>query len=93
MCKKTLWNFLRYYYFLFGSSKKEFDCNDSKKNEFYYKNTYAGYELLLGVLLGVSMAISSYIYDVEFIPLLIFNGVTMLVSSMSIALYHWFKYI
>jgi len=93
MCKKTLWNFLRYYCFVFIRSSEKFSCGDSEKNEFYYKNTYAGYELFLGIILGISMAISSYIYGIEFIPLLIWNGVTMLVSSMSIALYHWVKYI
>jgi len=75
MCKKTLWNFLRYYIFLFLSSKDEFICNDSSKNKFYYKNNYVGYELLFGIVLGISMTISFYIYDTDFIPLLIWNSV------------------
>lgn len=93
MCKKTLYNFLRYYCFLFLRSREEFSCGDRKKNDFYYKNSYAGYELFLVIILGISMAISFEIYDTALFPLILWNGVVMLISSMSVALYHWFKYI
>ena len=93
MCKKTLYNFLRYYCFLFLRSSEEFSCGDRKENDFYYKNSYAGHELLLGIILGISMAISFYIYDTALLPLILWNGVVMLISSLSLALYYWFKYI
>jgi len=91
MCKKTLWNFLRYYAFLFLSSSKEFKCGEGIKNKFYFKETYAGYELLMGIAFGISMAISFYFYDTNIVLLGLWNVSFMLIMTTSFAFYHWYK--
>ncbi len=92
MCRKTIINFFRYYCFLFCTQKKIFDCG-TKSNKFYHKNNYAGYELLAGIVLGVSMSISFYLYDINFEKLVLWNGTVMLTYSIFFALYHWVKHI
>ncbi len=63
MCKKNLWNFLRFYRFIWFSLAKEFKCSDAK-SRYFMKETYLNYELIaifiFPILIGV---LDDFVFD------------------------------
>ena len=90
MCKKSIWIFIKYYCFVWFSTKKRFTCAKSSNNEYLLKNTFAGYESIALILLGLSMAIVSYFYDKEYIFSFFVSIFAQFVYSLLIVIYVWF---
>jgi uncharacterized Tic20 family protein len=90
MCKKSIWTFVKYYCFVWCSVKKRFYCKESSNNKYLYKDTYAGYESISFILLGLSMSISTSFYDKGYMVPFLITTFILFIYTLSIVSYIWF---
>ena len=90
MCKKSFWTFIKFYCFVWCSTKKNFDCGELSNNEYLYKNTYAGHEGISLVLLGVSMGILNFLYDEQYLLSFALSMFMVFIYSLLVVCYVWF---
>lgn len=90
MCKKSIWIFIKFYCFVWCSTKKRFGCWETSNNEYLFKNTFAGYESISFILLGVSMGVSNYFYEEKYMLSFLISLFIVLIYSLIIVMYVWF---
>ena len=79
MCKKNLWNLLRFYWFVWFSMKKEFQCSNAK-SRYFLKETYSNHEIIAIIVFPVLIGVlDDFIFDDR---LLLSAGISLTLAFM-----------
>ena len=89
MCKKSIWIFIKYYCFVWCSTKKRFTCKKTSNNEYLLKNTFAGHESISLILAGISMGIFNHFYDEEYLFTFLMAMLVVFAYTLFVVIYIW----
>lgn len=91
MRKKSIWTFIKYYCFVWCSTKKRFSCEKVSNNEYLLKNTFAGHESISLILLGIFMGVFSYFYNERYMFSFLMAMLVVFLYTLFVVINIWFS--